>query len=87
MLTANIENHEVVNIAYGERMSLNHLWENICEVTGINLKPQYGKERKGDIKHSLAGINRAKKLIGYKPLFSVTKGLQISLNWYKELTG
>ena len=85
MLAANIEKDEVINIAYGECTSLNQLWKKICKITGLNLEPQYCEERKGDIRHSLANITRAKTLIGYEPEFSITDGLEMALDWYKEM--
>ncbi len=84
MLAANIEKDEVINIACGECTSLNQLWKQICEIAGINIKAQYCEARKGDIRHSLANITRAKTLIGYEPGFSITGGLEIALDWYKE---
>ncbi|WDF57129.1 SDR family oxidoreductase [Mucilaginibacter sp. KACC 22063] len=76
--------HEVVNIAFGERTTLNELWNEICKLQQIELKPTYRTERKGDVKHSLADISKASKLINYKPLVSVKQGLQIANEWYKS---
>lgn len=76
--------HEVVNIAFGERTTLNELWNEICNLQQIELKPTYRTERKGDVKHSLADISKASKLINYKPLVSVKQGLQIANEWYKS---
>lgn len=84
MLADDISGHEVINIAFGERTTLNELWDEISKVTETDLKPQYKPERKGDVKHSLANINKAKSLIGYDPVISVKKGLQIANNWYGE---
>lgn len=77
-----IKQHEVVNIAFGERTTLNELWSEINAVAGTNIDAQYREERKGDVKHSLADIGKAKQLMGYKPQFSVLEGLQISVPWY-----
>lgn len=70
--------NQVFNIAYGERISLNRLWENLQEIANIQLKPIYGPSRKGDVRDSLADISKAKTLLGYNPLFSVKDGLQIT---------
>lgn len=80
---SNVEKHEVVNIAFGQRTSLNELWKQICEIAGIDIKAQYCEERKGDVRHSLANITRAKTLIGFEPGFSITNGLEMALDWYK----
>jgi len=84
MLIPELMSSEVINVAFGERTTLNELWENICDIVQIKIEPDYQNERKGDVKHSLADIKKASRLINYKPEFSVSKGLQISVKWYKE---
>lgn len=84
MLTTELSSSEVVNIAFGERTTLNELWENICNILHEKIEPEYRNERKGDVKHSLADIGKASRLFNYKPEFSVSKGLEISVNWYKK---
>ncbi len=87
LLEEKINQHEVVNIAFGERTTLNALWNAINTLAGIDLSPTYGPERKGDVKHSLANIGKAKELIGYKPQFSVMEGLKLAMEWYKKQLG
>lgn len=87
LLAEGINKHEVVNIAYGERTTLNELWNEINTLAGIDLSPTYGPERKGDVKHSLANITKAEELIGYKPQFSVMDGLKLAIEWYKKQLG
>src|SRR4030095_3914018 len=58
---------EVVNIACGERISLNQLLVHIGEVAGKRLEPQYVAGRPGDVRDSLASIEAARNLIGYEP--------------------
>lgn len=84
MLADGIEQHEVVNIAFGERTTLNQLWEKICSITNVDIEPQYREERKGDVKHSLADISKAKELVGYNPRFSALEGLYLAVEWYSE---
>lgn len=76
--------HEVVNIAVGQRTSLNQLWQNISEIAGINLRPSYRENRMGDVKHSLASVLKAEKIINYQPVISVQDGLRIAVEWYKN---
>ena len=83
MLRGSIHRHEVINIAFGERITLNQLWNTICQTAAINIPPVYKPERRGDVKHSLANITKAGNIIGYKPVFSVTDGLRIAYEWYK----
>jgi UDP-N-acetylglucosamine 4-epimerase len=84
VLAADIKKHEVINIAVGESTTLNQLWKFICENTGTNLEPQYREERKGDVRHSLANVSKAQQLIGYEPAVTIQKGLQTTVEWYKQ---
>ena len=76
--------NQVYNIAFGERTTLNEVFESIKEVAGSDLVPLYGPERKGDVKHSLADISKAKDLLGYQPATSVREGLKTAFEWYRE---
>jgi UDP-N-acetylglucosamine 4-epimerase len=76
--------NQVFNIAAGERTSLNQLFEMLKEIGGSDLAPKYGPERKGDVKHSLADISKAKNLIGYNPSVNVKQGLKIAFEWYRK---
>lgn len=73
--------NEVFNVAYGERISLNTLWKDLKTISGKEVEANYGPPRKGDVRDSLANIDKARKLIGYNPLFSVKDGLAIT--WEK----
>jgi UDP-N-acetylglucosamine 4-epimerase len=68
--------NEVFNVAYGERISLNTLWENLKSISGVDIAATYGPPRQGDVRDSLANIDKARKLLEYNPLFSVREGLQ-----------
>lgn len=85
LLAEGISQHEVINIAFGERTTLNELWSEINTLAGISLSSTYGAERQGDIKHSLADIEKAAQLIDYQPQFSVREGLKLAIEWYKEM--
>lgn len=74
--TNDISKHEVANIAFGERTTLNELWDIICENEGLKLEPIYKDEREGDVKHSLAQITRAKELFGYEPEWDLKRGIK-----------
>lgn len=76
--------NEVYNVAIGERTSLNQLFEMIKEVAGSDLAPKYGPERKGDVKHSLADISKAKELLAYSPSVSIKQGLKTTFEWYRQ---
>jgi len=82
--------NQVYNVAHGERTDLNRLFELLREMAGrydseiLKIKPVYGNERAGDIPHSLASVEKARKLLGYSPTHNVREGLQEALKWYWE---
>jgi UDP-N-acetylglucosamine 4-epimerase len=76
--------HEVMNVAVGEATSLTQLWKHICAITGKDIQPVYKVERKGDVKHSLADISKAKRIIGYQPSIAIRQGLEIAVDWYQQ---
>ncbi|MHC4336423.1 MAG: SDR family oxidoreductase [Planctomycetota bacterium] len=75
---------EVVNIACGQAVTVNEVIEIINELVGKNITPIYDPPRPGDIKHSLADINLARKLLSYKPPVSFKEGLQKAIDWYRD---
>lgn len=85
LFTQNVDAaNQVYNIACGEQTSLIGLFEMIKEVAGSDLAPKYGPERKGDVKHSLADISKARELLNYNPEVNVKQGLRITFEWYRR---
>lgn len=76
-------NH-IYNTACNERVSLNQMIQKLAEITGNEIKVTYGPERACDVKHSLASIEKAKDLLGYKPLVYFNDGLEKVVDWYRE---
>jgi UDP-N-acetylglucosamine 4-epimerase len=76
--------NQVYNIALGDRTSLNELFEMIKEVAGSDLAPKYGPERKGDVRHSLADITKARTLLNYDPSVTVRQGIKTTFEWYRQ---
>ncbi|MEA4862233.1 MAG: SDR family oxidoreductase [Victivallaceae bacterium] len=82
--------NQVYNVAFGERTTLNELFEylrtdlSVFDPAIAEIAPKYGPNRAGDIPHSLACISKAHSLLGYKPEFSVKDGLKIAARWYFE---
>ena len=74
---------EVVNIGCGEAIDLNQMVAAFNEVLGTSLEPIYEPPREGDVKHSLADVSAAKKLLGYKPQVPFTDGLRQTIGWYR----
>jgi nucleoside-diphosphate-sugar epimerase len=75
---------EVVNIACGLPVTVNEIIAMINKAVGKDIKPNYTDPRPGDIKHSLADISLAEKLIGFKPKVPFKQGLQLAIDWYRE---
>lgn len=74
--------NQVYNIACGEQTSLLQLFDNLKKQAGSSMNPVHGPERAGDVKHSLADISKAQKLLGYQPVISVEEGLKKTFDWY-----
>jgi len=75
---------QVVNIACGERYTLNELLDILKRMIGKDIKAIYTDPRPGDVKHSQADISLATKLLGFKPEISFEEGLKKSVEWYKK---
>lgn len=86
LLAARVEHTagEVINIACGQSVTVNDTIEVINAAAGKNIKPIYTDSRTGDVKHSLADISTAEKLIGFKPVVPFKQGLQLAINWYRD---
>lgn len=75
---------EAFNIAYGGQVNLNELYQKLSELLGKKIKPVYGPERAGDIKHSNADIDKARKLLRYAPDYSFERGIELTIAWYES---
>lgn len=75
---------KVFNIAYGGRETLIDIYNALCDALGKDIKPNFGPDREGDIKHSNADISLARKWLGYSPDYDFKSGLKLAIDWYKE---
>jgi nucleoside-diphosphate-sugar epimerase len=66
---------QMVNVAGGQRVSLNRLLREIGELCGVSPSPRHEPARPGDVRDSLADLSRARSLIGYEPRFTLREGL------------
>ncbi len=78
---------QAVNIACGERTSLNQILEQLRQLLGVDVQAIYEKERAGDVKHSLADISLARATIGYEPAVFFEEGLARAIDWYRANLG
>ncbi|OFX88776.1 MAG: Vi polysaccharide biosynthesis protein VipB/TviC [Bacteroidetes bacterium GWF2_33_16] len=82
--------NQVFNVACGENNNLNQMVDYLKEYLSLydpqikNVNVIHGPEREGDIKHSLASIEKAKNLLGYRPSHLFKDGLKVAVNWYWE---
>ena len=80
--------NQVYNAATGERTTLNRLVSYLQEYLSRydraveKVKPVYGPARQGDIPHSLASVDKARRLLGYSPVVSLKEGLREAVEWY-----
>jgi len=74
---------EAFNIGCGAQTSLNQLIEKLNAILGSSVKPEYEPARKGDVRHSLADIGKAAKMLGYAPAVPLEEGLRKVVDWYR----
>ncbi len=75
---------QAYNIAYGGREYLIDIYYSLTKALDVDIKPNFGPDRKGDIKHSNADISKAKRLLDYDPDYSFAEGIKLAIEWYKE---
>jgi UDP-N-acetylglucosamine 4-epimerase len=81
--------NQTYNIAVGQRTTLNQLVEflkrelHAHDPSVQNQKPIYRDFRPGDVRHSLADINKARRLLGYEPEYPIERGLEMAMDWYR----
>lgn len=87
-LKACLASHEAAgqayNIAYGGREYLIDIYYGLTRALELDVEPNFGPDRAGDIKHSNADISKAKELLGYDPQWSFARGIEAAIAWYKE---
>jgi len=85
---SNIKSHTVYNTAVGDRTSILELFKKIRKSLAIydekilEIKPEFGHVRQGDVPHSLASIEKASQELGYKPEVNIGKGIKKTVDWF-----
>jgi nucleoside-diphosphate-sugar epimerase len=74
----------VFNVACGERHTLNETFRVIANIMNSDLEPEYGPERTGDVRDSLASIEAARDAFGYQPKIGFEDGLRKTVEWYEQ---
>jgi UDP-N-acetylglucosamine 4-epimerase len=75
--------NEVFNIAAGNQVSVNEMWLALNHLSGKNIIPNYKTARKGDVRDSKASIDKAQRLLDYKPAYMFKDGLAKTFEWFK----
>lgn len=75
---------EAFNIAYGGREYLIDIYNKLNELLDKKIEPIFGLDRKGDIKHSNADIDKSRRLLGYDPEWNFERGIKAAIEWYKR---
>ncbi len=70
---------ETFNIACGESVDLRAVLQFLTEFSGNQVEPEYQAPRAGDVKHSLADISKAERMLGYRPVIPFREGLQANI--------
>lgn len=74
--------NQVFNVACGENISVNELWNTLKQAAKSDVNAIYGPDRQGDVRDSLADISKAERLLGYQPEFTVREGLKVTWDWF-----
>jgi nucleoside-diphosphate-sugar epimerase len=84
-MSADHLNGEAINIACGKRISLNQLLDILKDIIGSKVSPVYQEPRKGDIRHSLADIQKGKKFLNYCPIVEIGDGLKKTVGYFQRI--
>jgi UDP-glucose 4-epimerase len=77
----------VFNVGTGERHTLNDLLSSISAIVGRHLEPEYADARVGDVRHSQAGIEKARRFLGFEPRANFQEGLEQTVDWFRRSQG
>ena len=76
--------NQIYNTACNDRITLNQIIEKLNIISGKEIKPIYNSERRGDVKHSMADINKIKEYLNYSPIVTFEEGLHLVYKWYQD---
>jgi UDP-glucose 4-epimerase len=74
----------VINVGGGERITLRELYDALSAALGVRIDVRHAPARAGDVRDSLASIEKARALLGYEPRVSWREGLRRTVDWYRE---
>ena len=77
--------NQAYNVAFGERFTINQMYDAIRKYLGKTIDSIHREPRAGDIRDSLADISKAHNLLGYQPQYSFEQGLPVTIQYFKEV--
>ena len=83
-LEKDVEPGTVINVGGGDRISILALYRSMAKISGVGADPLHAPRRAGDVRHSLASLDRARSLLGYEPRVPFEEGLARTMAWYKS---
>ncbi|MGQ0814194.1 MAG: SDR family oxidoreductase [Gemmatimonadota bacterium] len=75
---------DVFNVGCGTRISVNELWRRIDRIVGTRLEPVYQPSRAGDVRDSLASLDKIGRVLGYQPVIDLDTGLEQTVNFFRS---
>jgi nucleoside-diphosphate-sugar epimerase len=75
---------DVFNVGCGERVSVNELWRRVQRLAGSNIEPVYASARPGDVRDSLASLEKIERVLGYTPVVDLDRGLKQTVNFFRS---
>ncbi len=74
----------VINVGAGSRITINELYDAMARDLGSDLRPKYEAARAGDVRDSLASLEKASRVLGYRPRVDWREGLERTVAWYRS---
>jgi nucleoside-diphosphate-sugar epimerase len=75
---------KIINIGSGQTITINQLFSELKSLLNSKIEPIYAPPRKGDIRHSLADITKARTILKYNPQINLKQGLKYTIEWFKH---
>jgi nucleoside-diphosphate-sugar epimerase len=75
---------QAVNVACGKRVTVNELLRAVARQARVRPRARHEAPRPGDIRHSLADIRQARRLLGYRPSVGFDEGIRLTVDWYRS---
>lgn len=77
-------NGEVFNVGCGTRVTVNEVWQRICKAAGVQLEPHYQPARAGDVRDSMASLEKIERTLGYKQIIDIDTGLRYTIDYWRS---